>query len=77
MARSKTHVSPKHQEKHISRNGQNTTMKKMGAGMGNWGVLGDEIPDVEEYAHTFEIDQSKMDKVNIVDPRTFDEMRNE
>lgn len=78
MTRSKVNVPSKHQERHVSRNGQHVIMKKMGAGMGNWGILGDEIPDVQEYAHDNQvsINTSKMDKVSVVvDTHTFDEMR--
>jgi hypothetical protein len=52
----------------------------MGAGAANWGVLGDEVSDVEEYAHTDQTTTTttttnKADKVNLVDSKTFETMR--
>jgi hypothetical protein len=49
----------------------------MGAGAANWGVLGDEVPDVEEYAHANQTTDTaaKADKVNLVDSKTFETMR--
>lgn len=51
----------------------------MGAGAANWGVLGDEVPNVEEYAHTDQTFKTttKADKVNLVDSKTFDSLRQE
>jgi hypothetical protein len=50
----------------------------MGAGTGNWGVLGDEIPDVHEVARA-EVDTNYQPqtgtKLNLVDSETFQNLR--
>ncbi|KAI8975481.1 hypothetical protein BDF20DRAFT_878980 [Mycotypha africana] len=53
-------------------------MKKMGAGIGNWGVLGDELPNVEDIARAqveAPYQQYKGTKLNLVDRETFNTMR--
>lgn len=58
------------------RNGQTVTMKKGGAGHANWGVEGDEVPDLYEYTHQeAEEATAKADKVKLVDADTFKSMR--
>lgn len=58
------------------RNGQTVTMKKGGAGHANWGIEGDEVPDIYEYTHQ-EVEEAttKADKVKLVDADTFKSMR--
>ncbi|KAI8647095.1 hypothetical protein BD408DRAFT_358712 [Parasitella parasitica] len=85
MARSKDSVFPHHprHERHVARNGQSELrygVKKMGAGAGNWGILGDELPDVEEIARAeFETNSSGQSqygtKLHLVDSETFEYMR--
>jgi hypothetical protein len=51
----------------------------MGAGTANWGVLGDEVPDVQELARAeVETTVTKTGtKLNLVDSETFENMRTE
>ncbi|GAN06643.1 hypothetical protein MAM1_0131c06130 [Mucor ambiguus] len=64
------------QERHVARNGQTATMKKGGAGHANWGIEGDEVPDLYEYTHQeAEEATAKADKVKLVDADTFKSMR--
>ncbi|GAN06644.1 hypothetical protein MAM1_0131c06131 [Mucor ambiguus] len=90
MTRSKDSVfSYQHRhERHVARNGQSELrygVKKMGAGAGNWGVLGDELPDVQEIVRA-EIESNSLSgnhhhyhqngtKLNLVDSETFEYMR--
>lgn len=50
----------------------------MGAGAGNWGVLGDEIPDVHEIARA-DVETNYQHqigtKLNLVDSETFQNLR--
>lgn len=55
----------------------------MGAGAGNWGVLGDELPDVQEIVRA-EIESNSLpgnqhaqhgSKLHLVDSETFEYMR--
>jgi len=54
----------------------------MGAGAGNWGILGDELPDVQEIVRA-EIESNNLPanhhqngtKLNLVDSETFEYMR--
>lgn len=49
----------------------------MGAGAANWGVLGEEVLDVQEIART-EMETSATDtKLKLVDSKTFENLRNE
>ncbi|KAF1799313.1 hypothetical protein V8B55DRAFT_1537376 [Mucor lusitanicus] len=75
MSHSKDHSA--RQEKHVARNGQTPTMKKGGAGHANWGIEGDEVPDLYEYTHqeVEEATTAKADKVKLVDADTFKSMR--
>lgn len=52
-------------------------MKKGGAGHANWGIEGDEVPDLYEYTHqeVEEATTAKADKVKLVDADTFKSMR--
>jgi len=50
-------------------------MKKGGAGHANWGIEGDEVPDLYEYAHEDVEETTKADKVKLVDADTFKSMR--
>lgn len=59
----------------VIRNGQTVTMKKGGAGHANWGIKGDEVPDLYEYAHQDAEETTKADKVKLVDADTFKSMR--
>ncbi|KAI8079138.1 hypothetical protein BDF21DRAFT_35978 [Thamnidium elegans] len=77
MTRSKEGIN--RHEKHVSRNGQSESrfgIKKMGAGAGNWGVLGDEVPDVQEVARS-EIESNTVTevKLKLVDSQTFENLR--
>lgn len=48
----------------------------MGAGAGNWGVLGDEVPDVQEVARTeTEVNSTTENKLKLVDSQTFESLR--
>lgn len=66
------------------RNGQTESrfgVKKMGAGAANWGVLGDELPDVQEIARA-EVEvgyqpQQHGTKLHLVDSETFEYLRSE
>lgn len=49
----------------------------MGAGIGNWGVLGDEVDDVQGLAHTEMETTVTETKLKLVDSKTFENMRNE
>lgn len=64
----------------VYRNGQSEIrfgVKKMGAGAANWGVLGEEVLDVQEIART-EMETSATDtKLKLVDSKTFENLRNE
>ncbi|CAO3646209.1 unnamed protein product [Mucor hiemalis] len=79
MTRSKDHAYPRH-EKHVARNGHTEArygVKKMGAGIANWGVLGDEIDNVQEVARS-EVETIKVSsKLHLVDSETFQNMRTE
>lgn len=48
----------------------------MGAGAGNWGVLGDEVPDVQEVARS-EVEPNTVTevKLKLVDSQTFENLR--
>lgn len=67
----------------MKRNGQTELrygVKKMGAGAGNWGILGDELPDVQEIARaeieaTSSVHAQYGTKLNLVDSETFEYMR--
>lgn len=62
------------------RNGQTEIrfgVKKMGAGIGNWGVLGDEVDDAQGLAHTEMETTVTETKLKLVDSKTFENMRNE
>lgn len=49
----------------------------MGAGTANWGVLGDEVDDVQQIARSeMEVPKSR-NKLNLVDSETFQNMRTE
>ncbi|KAI9271972.1 hypothetical protein BY458DRAFT_555521 [Sporodiniella umbellata] len=81
MSRSKENTLHHRHERHIARNGHTEArygLKKMGAGVANWGVLGDEIPDVQEFAHS-EVDSYHLSKasakLSVVDKTTFKNMR--
>ncbi|KAL9547373.1 hypothetical protein MBANPS3_006195 [Mucor bainieri] len=77
MSHSKDHnAHPERQERHVARNGQTVTMKKGGAGHANWGIEGDEVPDLYAYTHQ-EVEEAttKADKVKLVDADTFKSMR--
>ncbi|KAI7896439.1 uncharacterized protein EV154DRAFT_492242 [Mucor mucedo] len=78
MTRTKDNVN--RHEKHVARNGQTEIrfgVKKMGAGAANWGVLGEEVLDVQEIART-EMDATVTDtKIKLVDSETFENMRHE
>ncbi|KAG0740135.1 hypothetical protein G6F57_000686 [Rhizopus arrhizus] len=81
MSRSKDNTFYHRHERHVARNGQTEArygLKKMGAGIANWGVLGDEIPDVQELVHA-EIDSPTVNKtstkLHLVDSETFENMR--
>ncbi|KAI7901234.1 uncharacterized protein BX663DRAFT_515342 [Cokeromyces recurvatus] len=80
MTRSKDSLFSYRHDKHVARNSQHG-MKKMGAGAANWGILGDELPDVQEIVRA-EIDSSSSflpnhtsTKLNLVDFETFEHMR--
>lgn len=50
----------------------------MGAGAANWGVLGDEIPDVQEIARSdldLPMNNRTSTKLHLVDSDTFNNMR--
>ncbi|CEP12736.1 hypothetical protein [Parasitella parasitica] len=73
LTKSNTH-SDRH-EKHISRNGHTAAIKKAGAGRANWGIEGDEVPNLYECTHQ-EIEETiKSVKVKLVDAETFKAMR--
>ncbi|KAG1444690.1 hypothetical protein G6F56_010192 [Rhizopus delemar] len=81
MSRSKDNTFYHRHERHVARNGHTEArygLKKMGAGIANWGVLGDEIPDVQAFAHV-EIDTPTVNKastkLHLVDTETFKNMR--
>lgn len=50
-------------------------MKKAGAGHANWGIEGDEVPNLYEYTHQEVEETSKANKVKLVDEETFKSMR--
>jgi hypothetical protein len=82
MTRSKDSIYASRHEKHVSRNGQSESrygMKKLGAGVANWGVLGDEVADVQDIARA-EIETGIPNtgtKLKLVDHKTFENMRTE
>ncbi|KAL7311950.1 hypothetical protein PS15m_009657 [Mucor circinelloides] len=75
MSHNKENAPQERQERHVARNGQTVTMKKGGAGHANWGIEGDEVPDLYEYAHQDAEETTKADKVKLVDADTFKSMR--
>ncbi|KAI8973013.1 hypothetical protein BDB01DRAFT_808370 [Pilobolus umbonatus] len=78
MTRSNHSAYTHRHERHISRNGQTETrsMKKMGAGVANWGVLGDEVMNVHEMARTIDgVTRNNSSKLSVVDSETFEHMR--
>ncbi|CEG84396.1 hypothetical protein RMATCC62417_18205 [Rhizopus microsporus] len=80
MSRSKDSYYHRH-ERHVARNGLTEArygLKKMGAGAANWGVLGDEIPDVQEIARSdldLPMSNRTSTKLHLVDSDTFNNMR--
>ncbi|KAI8368847.1 hypothetical protein EDC96DRAFT_440993 [Choanephora cucurbitarum] len=80
MTRSKDSLYSYRHDKHLARNGQTEArygIKKMGAGVANWGVLGDELPDAQAIARE-EVDTHSRyygSKLNLVDSETFESLR--
>ncbi|KAI9476093.1 MAG: hypothetical protein EXX96DRAFT_540647 [Benjaminiella poitrasii] len=85
MTRSKDSFFSYRHDRHVARNGQTELrygIKKMGAGAANWGILGDELPDVQDIVRA-EIESSSFPqhrnhtstKLNLVDSETFEHMR--
>ncbi|KAI8355700.1 hypothetical protein BD560DRAFT_335713 [Blakeslea trispora] len=82
MTRSKDSLYSYRHDKHLARNGQTEArygIKKMGAGAANWGVLGDELPDVQAIARE-EVEANTHSryygsKLHLVDSETFESLR--
>jgi hypothetical protein len=79
MTRSKDSIYASRHEKHVARNGQSESrygLKKLGAGVANWGVLGDEVADVQGVARAeIETNPNTGTKLKLVDHETFENMR--
>ncbi|KAI8074043.1 hypothetical protein BC940DRAFT_289860 [Gongronella butleri] len=75
MTRSKDAPYTQNHDRHVARNGADIrgTMKKNGAGQGNWGSYEDEFSFVDEDAHA-PTAQSRQ-KLQLVDEETFQSLR--